>query len=85
MPPSEHVAGSFFAILIDGLQKMNRHDVHLSPNLETATKVGQRRGKPVILIVDSSRMHADGYRFRVADNGVWLTHRVPPDYLRVAD
>jgi putative RNA 2'-phosphotransferase len=88
-PPAElfhgTVAKFLDAILAEGLQKMNRHDVHLSPNLETATKVGQRRGKPVILIIESGRMHADGYKFRRSDNGVWLTDHVPPKYLRIAN
>jgi putative RNA 2'-phosphotransferase len=86
-PPPElfHGTVSKFldAIMADGLKKMNRHDVHLSKDVETATKVGQRRGKPVILIVDSARMAADGYKFRLSENGVWLTDHVPVKYLRL--
>jgi putative RNA 2'-phosphotransferase len=69
-------------ILAEGLKKMKRHDVHLSPDVATAVKVGARRGKPVILVVDSGRMAADGHTFRVSANGVWLTDHVPPQYLR---
>jgi putative RNA 2'-phosphotransferase len=69
-------------ILVEGLRKMRRHDVHLSPDVATAVRVGSRRGKPVILVVDSDRMAADGYTFRVSANGVWLTDNVPPQYLR---
>jgi RNA:NAD 2'-phosphotransferase (TPT1/KptA family) len=29
-------------------------------------------------------MAADGYKFRLADNGVWLTDHVPAKYLRVS-
>jgi putative RNA 2'-phosphotransferase len=72
------------AILAEGLKKMDRHDVHLSKDMETATKVGQRRGKPAILVIDSSRMAADGFKFRVSDNGIWLTDHVPPKYIRKA-
>lgn len=71
-------------IRAEGLKKMNRHDVHLSPDFQTATKVGQRRGKPVILAADSARMAADGFKFRVSANGVWLTEHVPPQYIRLA-
>jgi putative RNA 2'-phosphotransferase len=71
------------AILAEGLRKMNRHDVHLSKDVQTATKVGERRGKPVILVVESGRMAADGYKFRLSANGVWLTDHVPPQYLRL--
>jgi putative RNA 2'-phosphotransferase len=71
------------SILAEGLKKMDRHDVHLSPDTETATKVGQRRGKPIVLVVDSAKMAADGHKFRRSDNGVWLTDHVPPKYIRV--
>lgn len=69
------------AILTEGLKKMDRHDVHLSQDVQTAAKVGQRRGKPIILVIDSARMAADGFKFRLSDNGVWLTDHVPPRYI----
>jgi putative RNA 2'-phosphotransferase len=40
-----------------GLVKGSRHHVHLSADLETASKVGARRGKPVLLEI---RADADG-------------------------
>jgi putative RNA 2'-phosphotransferase len=73
------------AILAEGLKKMARHHVHLSPDLETATRVGSRRGKPVILVVDAARMAADGHVFMVSSNGVWLTEAAPAAYLSVAE
>jgi putative RNA 2'-phosphotransferase len=69
------------SILKDGLVRGSRHHVHLSKDVETATKVGARRGRPVILEVDSGRMHRDGHRFYLSANGVWLTDAVPPNYL----
>jgi len=69
------------AIFAEGLKKMARHHVHLSPDLETARKVGARRGAPVILVVDAARMAADGHVFMVSSNGVWLTDAVPAAYL----
>ena len=39
------------AILSQGLKKMDRHHVHLSADKETALKVGQRHGRPVIFEV----------------------------------
>lgn len=69
------------SILKEGLIRGKRHHVHLSKDVETATKVGARRGKPVILIVDAGRMHRDGHRFLLSVNGVWLTDTVPPAYL----
>lgn len=66
-----------------GLQKNNRHHVHLSSNTETAHKVGIRHGKPVILTIDASSMHHDGYIFYCSVNGVWLVDHVPPRYFSV--
>ncbi len=72
------------AILRDGLERMKRHHVHLSPDVPTATKVGARRGKPVVLVVDTGVMHRAGHTFYHATNGVWLVDRVPPEFLRRA-
>ena len=70
------------SILQDGLIRGRRHHVHLSKDVETATKVGARRGKPVILKVDAGQMHRDGHTFYLSANGVWLTDAVPPEYLK---
>ena len=67
-----------------GLIPKSRLYVHLSGDRETARKVGQRHGKPVIYAVDAAAMHADGYRFFRSVNGVWLTKRVPKEYLTQA-
>jgi putative RNA 2'-phosphotransferase len=64
-----------------GLLKSRRHHVHLSPDPATATNVGMRYGKPVVLTIHSARMHGDGYAFYCSANGVWLTDHVPPGYL----
>lgn len=71
------------SILRDGLRKMARHHVHLSGDTTTAFKVGQRHGKPLILIVDSAKMHTDGFIFFRSENGVWLVDHVPSQYFRV--
>ncbi|QHC26502.1 RNA 2'-phosphotransferase [Streptomyces sp. GS7] len=76
------VARSVAAIREQGLRPMSRHAVHLSPDRETATRVGARRGKAVVLTVDATAMHRRGHVFRVSANGVWLTDRVPPEFLR---
>lgn len=76
------VARSLPAIRAEGLRPMARHHVHLSPDRETATRVGARRGRPVVLSVDAGAMHRDGHVFHVSANGVWLTAAVPPAYLR---
>jgi len=69
------------SILEAGLLRGKRHHVHLSKDIETAHKVGARRGKPIILQVDAGRMYHDGHKFLLSANGVWLTDAVPPGYL----
>jgi putative RNA 2'-phosphotransferase len=69
------------AIKSEGLKKMSRQHVHLSKDLETAIKVGSRRGKPIILEVNSSAMANDGFKFYLSENNVWLTDHVPPKYI----
>ncbi|MEU2333048.1 RNA 2'-phosphotransferase [Streptomyces sp. NPDC013172] len=76
------VARHLDAIRTAGLKPMNRHDVHLSADRETATRVGARRGRPLVLSVDAGTMHRDGHVFHLSANGVWLTKAVPPAYLR---
>ena len=68
-------------LLSQGLKKMRRHHVHLSQQVETATKVGARHGKPLVFEVDAAQMHRDGFEFFRSENGVWLTDEVPPRYL----
>jgi putative RNA 2'-phosphotransferase len=71
------------AIRAEGLRPMNRHHVHLSSDRETATRVGARRGRPLVLCVDAGAMHRAGHIFHVSANGVWLTDAVPPQFLRL--
>lgn len=65
----------------EGLTSRGRHHVHLSADVETATAVGARRGKPVVLVVDAAAMAADGTPFYRSANGVWLVEAVPVRYL----
>ncbi|MEV6772754.1 RNA 2'-phosphotransferase [Nocardia sp. NPDC051030] len=75
------VAAALPGIRVEGLKPMRRHAVHLSAVMETAVRVGSRRGKPVVLTVDAAAMVRDGHEFRVSTNGVWLVAAVPPGYL----
>lgn len=69
------------SIKTEGLKKMSRNHVHLSSDLGTATTVGRRRGKAIILRVRSGDMHLDGYKFYLSENKVWLTDHVPVEYI----
>jgi putative RNA 2'-phosphotransferase len=69
------------AIQAEGLVRGSRHHVHLSPDVDTAYRVGQRHGAPVVLPILAGDMHRQGYPFYQSDNGVWLTEHVPPQFL----
>jgi putative RNA 2'-phosphotransferase len=69
------------SILKEGLTKQQRQHVHLSEKLDTATAVGARHGKPVILIVDAKQMQEDGFVFYKSENNVWLTDNVGVAYI----
>jgi putative RNA 2'-phosphotransferase len=69
------------SIRATGLTKGQRHHVHLSPDPQTATKVGQRRGRPVVLTIRSGEMHRQGHVFYRAANGVWLVDYVPAQFI----
>lgn len=70
-------------IIKDGIKKMNRQYVHLSKDIETATKVGLRHGELIIFEVDCKSMVKDGYNFYLSENGVYLTDYVPNKYIIV--
>ena len=55
--------------------------VHLSGDQETAIKVGKRHGEPIVYQVAAGAMARDGHKFWRSANDVWLTKRVPPEYL----
>lgn len=90
LPPSQppgllyHGTASRFvdSIRASGLHSANRQHVHLSPDVSTATKVGQRHGRPVVLVVRAGEMFTAGHTFFLSANGVWLTERVPLEFIR---
>lgn len=67
----------------EGLKSMNRQYVHLSVDAATARKVGSRHDRnPVILVIDSSRMYSDGFKFfHSANDGTWMCESVPSKYI----
>jgi putative RNA 2'-phosphotransferase len=79
-----HGTGEKYVASIDqqGLIPKSRLYVHLSGDEDTAVKVGQRHGKPVVYLVKSGEMYRDGIVFYRSVNGVWLTKAVPAMYLK---
>ena len=65
----------------DGLQRMARHDVHLSVETKVTMQVGGRHGKPTLLVIRAGEMHRAGHVFRCSANNVWLVECVPPQYI----
>jgi putative RNA 2'-phosphotransferase len=88
IPPTKLYHGTALknqeSILKSGLEKRNRHHVHLSSDIKNAVSVGQRHGKPIVFDVSSGRMHEDGFLFYQSENGVWLTSQVPSEYLGIS-
>lgn len=68
-----------------GLEKRSRQHVHLSSDIKTAIKVGQRHGKPFVFKILAEQMYNDTFQFFISDNGVWLTDNVPTKYLKRND
>jgi putative RNA 2'-phosphotransferase len=64
-----------------GLNKGDRHHVHLSATQETAKTVGDRHGPSVVLTIRSGEMRSQGHLFFISDNQVWLTDHVPLKYI----
>ncbi len=71
------------SIRTTGLNKGERHHVHLSPDPQTATKVGQRRGRPTVLKIRSGDMHRAGHVFYRSANNVWLVDHVPAGFIEL--
>lgn len=79
---AQHSVPNIFSL---GLKSMSRQYVHLSSDLETAIKVGKRHchgtEKPVVFIINSQKAFEAGITFYLSDNNVWLTNRIPREFL----
>lgn len=64
-----------------GIQKRSRQHVHLSVDVPAAIMVGSRHGKPVALEIRAGEMYKQGNKFFLSENGIWLTDRVPPEFI----
>ncbi|MCR5292465.1 MAG: RNA 2'-phosphotransferase [Eubacterium sp.] len=79
-----HGTGEKYRESIDnqGLIPKSRLYVHLSADIETAIKVGSRHGKPIVYRVWAGIMQDSGFDFYKSVNGVWLTSKVPTQYIK---
>ena len=71
------------SILKQGLVKGKRQHVHLSADIETASKVGKRHGKLAIFKLNIDKMVENKCVFYRSKNGVWLTDFVEPQFLEL--
>lgn len=69
----------------EGLKPMSRQYVHLSKDIETATRVGERHGMVRVLNIDAKKMYEDGYKFYLSENNVYLVKEVPQRYFLSID
>jgi putative RNA 2'-phosphotransferase len=70
------------SIKSNGLFSGDRQHVHLSADEQTAISVGRRHGQPMVLVVYAGEMAQQGYRFYQSANEVWLTEKVPVEYIQ---
>lgn len=70
------------AIKTSGLKAMNRQNVHLSVDEETACEVGKRKSKrPTLLRVRSREASENGVVFYIGNDKVWLADEVPSQFI----
>lgn len=71
-------------ILQEGIKPQSRQFVHMSSDVETATKVGKRYDKePVILVIDTQKANKDGLKFYLGNQTTWLSEFIPSEYIKV--
>jgi len=69
-----------------GLQPMDRQQVHLSADVETAREVGARHAdEPVVFAVDAAAMRADGRTITKRGAATYTTDAAPPEYLSLLE
>jgi putative RNA 2'-phosphotransferase len=70
------------SIMTDGLKPMSRQYVHLCETKKTALTVGKRHGNPIVLYIDTKTMYEKGFKFYLSENHIWLTEKVPAEYIK---
>lgn len=74
------------SIMRDGLQPMERREVHLSARPEDALAVGRRHtDEPALLAIDADGMRRDGLRATRRAEGTYTADGVPPEYVERRD
>ncbi|MEJ8306406.1 RNA 2'-phosphotransferase [Saccharibacillus sacchari] len=66
-----------------GLLPMGREYVHLSAETSFAALAGRRKGKLIMLNIDSVAATNEGIVFYDAGSGVWLAERIPSNLIKL--
>ncbi len=69
------------SILSQGLIPKSRQYVHLSSDYNTAIKVGQRHGKPVVFKINIDNLKKHNIKLYRSENNVYLAKTIPVDCL----
>lgn len=69
----------------EGLKLMGRRYVHLSAATDFAALAGRRKGKLIMLEVDTTAAVAAGVSFYDAGHDVWLCDSIPANCLKPSD
>lgn len=90
IPPPEHLyhgtaQHALSSIRSDGLRPQTRQYVHLSPTRADAKAVGERHGAPTVLVIDAPALNDAGFALYRSTSTVWLTRRVPPQFIQFDD
>ena len=71
-------------IMKEGLSSHGRQYVHLSPDKETACRVGKRKdSNPAILAIDAKCAWLEGILFYPGNENIWLSDLIPPQFIRM--
>ena len=69
-------------ILQEGILPMSRQYVHMSEDVETATKVGRRKAQDIVILAINTQAEP-GVPFYCGNDQTWLADRVPPSMIEV--
>lgn len=64
------------------IKPMSRQYVHISSDIKTASKVGARHGKAIVLVIDSRQAYEDGVTFYKSENNVYLSESIDVKYIK---
>ena len=69
-------------ILQQGILPMSRQYVHMSEDVETATKVGRRKAQDIVILAINTQAEP-GVLFYCGNDQTWLADRVSPSMIEV--